>query len=339
MKYGKFLEKGNTIGVCAPSLGCPLDPYRIRYIKAKEKFNELGYQIKETNSVYTIKKARSNNAYQRAKEFESLWFDDSVDFIFSIAGGEFMMEILPYIHFDKIKNSKPKYFMGYSDNTCLTFLLTTLCDVATIYGYHIGEFGAKDYDKSTTRALELIEGDYKIQHSYDKIQTHSTKWIEGHELDGFNLTKKTEWKSFSRKDEVLEGRIIGGCLDVLITLCGTKFDKVKDYIEKYKDDGIIWYFESCDLNIFSQARAFFQLEQAGWLKYCKGIILGRPLRRENQFGLTYFRVIKDQLKHLNVPVIYDVDVGHVSPSLSIINGAKVKVTYKNKLGTIETILE
>ena len=30
--------------------------------------------------------------------------------------------------------AKPKWFMGYSDNTNLTFLLTTLCDTAAIYG-------------------------------------------------------------------------------------------------------------------------------------------------------------------------------------------------------------
>lgn len=339
MRYGKFLEKNNTIGVCAPSLGVPKDPYLARYLSAKEKLTEKGYNIVETKSLYTIKNARSNSAYNRAKEFESLWFDDDVDFVWSVAGGEFMMEILPYINFNKIKKSKPKWFMGYSDNTCLTFTLTTMCDIASIYGYHIGEMGCNTYDDSITQTLNLIEGDYKKIHGFKKYETHSVKHIEGRALEGFNLTKKVKWRSLSNKDEQFEGRIIGGCLDILIVLCGTRFDHVKEYIEKYKDDGIIWYFESCDLNIFSQARALFQLEQAGWFKYCKGIILGRPINKEKQFGMTYARVIKKQLKHLNVPVIYDADIGHVAPSMPIINGALVNVKYTENNGTIENELK
>lgn len=44
-----------------------------------------------------------------------------------------MCEILPYIDFEKIRNSEPKWFLGYSDNTNLIFLLATLCDTAAIY--------------------------------------------------------------------------------------------------------------------------------------------------------------------------------------------------------------
>ena len=32
MRYPKFLAKSNTIGVCAPSFGSPIDPYYTRYI-------------------------------------------------------------------------------------------------------------------------------------------------------------------------------------------------------------------------------------------------------------------------------------------------------------------
>ena len=46
---------------------------------------------------------------------------------------------------------------------------------------------------------------------------------------------------------VLKGRTIGGCLDVLIALVGTRFDKTKSFIEKYKEDGFIWYLESFNL--------------------------------------------------------------------------------------------
>ena len=43
-----------------------------------------------------------------------------------------MCEILPYVDFEKIRQEEPKWFMGYSDNTNLLFLLATLCDTAGI---------------------------------------------------------------------------------------------------------------------------------------------------------------------------------------------------------------
>lgn len=52
----------------------------------------------------------------------------------------------------------------------------------------------------------------------------------------------------------MEGRLLGGCLDCLVNLVGTGYDKVAAFVEKYKEDGIIWFLESCDLNVFSIAR-------------------------------------------------------------------------------------
>jgi sporulation protein YqfC len=38
---------------------------------------------------------------------------------------------------------------------------------------------------------------------------------------------------------VMEGRLIGGCMDCLVNLLGTRFDKVEAFVENYK--GIIEY--------------------------------------------------------------------------------------------------
>lgn len=337
MRYPKFLNKNSTIGVFAPSLSCPSNPYLIRYKEAKKK---LGYKFYETKSLYNeFVKARSADKEIRAKEFKELYFNDSVDFIWAVAGGEFMMEILPYIDFDAIKNATPKFYMGYSDNTNLTFLLTTICDVASIYGYHPGEFGVTEYDRSLTQTLKMLNGESLYQESMDKYQTEDLKHTPGLELSPFNCQEKVEWKTLSNKDETIKGRIIGGCLDVLQCLCGTRFDKVKEFVEKYKDDGIIWYLESCDLNILSQGRAFFQLKEAGWFKYCKGIVLGRPINKSDNFGVTYEDILNDFLSDLNVPVIYDVDIGHMAPSCYIINGSITTIECKNNKGKIITELK
>ena len=131
MRYPCFLSKGDTIGLVAPSFGVSGYPYYDRYVNAKKKFEELGYKIKECPSIYNLEKASSNLPEVRAKEFMDMYLDEEVDFLYSVAGGEIMMEILPYLDFEKLSNSKPKWFQGYSDNTNLTLTLNTLCDVAS----------------------------------------------------------------------------------------------------------------------------------------------------------------------------------------------------------------
>ena len=50
-----------------------------------------------------------------------MYINSSSDILISCGGGELMCETLEYVDFDKIKNSPPKWYLGYSDNTNFTF--------------------------------------------------------------------------------------------------------------------------------------------------------------------------------------------------------------------------
>ena len=74
----------------------------------------------------------------------------------------------------------------------------------------------------------------------------------------YNLTEKKILRKYVGGDEcdteiAFEGRLVGGCMDCLVNLTGTSFDKVKEFNERYAADGIIWFLESCDLNVFASA--------------------------------------------------------------------------------------
>ena len=49
------------------------------------------------------------------------------------------------------------------------------------------------------------------------------------------------------------------------------------FAEKYEEDGILWFLESCELNTLSIRRAMWQMEHADWFKNVKGFMIGRPL--------------------------------------------------------------
>ena len=74
-------------------------------------------------------------------------------------------------------------------------------------------------------------------------------------------------------------------MDCLVNLLGTEFDKVQEFTEKYQDDGIIWFLESCDLNVMSIRRAVWQMKHAGWFSHVKGFLIGRPAVFGHNFRL------------------------------------------------------
>lgn len=46
-------------------------------------------------------------------------------------------------------------------------------------------------------------------------------------------------------------------------------------------------------------------------------------------------VYKDLEQELNIPIIYDIDCGHVTPQVTLINGAYAEVEVRNGKGKIK----
>ncbi len=332
MKKNNFLKKNGKISLVAPSFGCASEPYKTRLDKAIENLKKLGYKIDIGPNCYLAKvNTRSNKASLCAKEIMNAFTSDS-DCIISVGGGETMMEILPYIKFDEIKKMNHKFFVGFSDNTNLTFTLTILSDFMTIYGVCAPSFAFKqEFDNKDT--LDLLTGKIKATKGYPSFNLKRDESFDP-VLEPLKEIKYDEPKVLryhpKNTDLNIEGRLLGGCLDCLVNLCGTKFDKTKEYLEKYKNDGFIWFLESCDLNSISIERALFQLKEAGWFKYVKGFIFGRPLHyKEKMFNQDHYRSIRNVINKLKVPYVIDADLGHLSPTMPIVTGAKANVRTEN----------
>lgn len=72
----------------------------------------------------------------------------------------------------------------------------------------------------------------------------------------------------------------------------------------------------------------WQMEQAGWFKYVKGFVIGRPLvMGQEMMGLDQYQAVLGIIGKMNVPVLMDIDIGHISPSMPVICGSIGEVTY------------
>lgn len=337
MIYPKFISKNGCIGVPAPSAGADTIQRINKMNKAKENLENLGYNLILSENLYNNKNGRSASAKVRADEINDMLKNKDIDMILCAAGGEFLVEMLPYVNYDLIKNN-PKFVAGFSDSTGLVYPITTLCDVATIYGQNFGAFGTEKLFKDREDFLNIINGNILEEKSYSLYEEEPYESITG--LEGDNFTEPVYWKTLNEKPAYFKGRIIGGCLDLISELAGTKYDGINGFNKKYEKDGIIWYFDNCEFSMEETIRALWKFNELNYFKYTKGVIFGRFGINKTYVGYDVKSCLKDSvIAKLNVPIIYDVDISHKPPCLTIINGAIATINVEKGKGTIKFNLE
>jgi muramoyltetrapeptide carboxypeptidase LdcA involved in peptidoglycan recycling len=338
MIYPANLGKGSKIGVTAPSAGCESEADLNALDSAVRQFNKLGYPVIVTENVRNCVKGRSADGPVRARELKQLLEDREVRAIFAAHGGEFLAEMLSYVDFEALK-SDPKWLQGYSDVTGLVFTVTTNLDIATIYGNNFSSFGMEPWHSSHSDNIKLLEGQDIVQNSFEFYQDGYLKKLTG--LEEYELTKPVSWRNLypdseeSQGELIIKGRAIGGCLDVLLNLVGTRFDKTTEFINKYKNDRILWFLESYDLGGEAMIRGLWQLKEAGWFQHAAGFIFGRPAMYRTFTDTDYDEAILSMLKELQVPIILEADIGHKPPQFAMVNGAIAEIRSMGGKGSIK----
>lgn len=392
MRYPEFLKENGTIGFVAPSCGCAIEPYRSAFDSGQKKWRKMGYRLQLGPNCYAGEGVGISSTPQACGlELTEGYCDTDSDILISCGGGELMCEILDYVDFERIRKAAPKWYLGYSDNTNFTFLLTTLCDTASIYGPCAGTFGMEPWHESLTDAMALLRGEKLTMTGYDRWERESLK-DEEHPCVPYNLTEtsviryllpdgRTNAESLAKAGLDVEGaetkagadaragaeatagektgesfetgraaetpqidfsgRLLGGCVDCLVNLLGTDYDRVTDFAERYQGDGILWFLEACDLNLMGIRRAMWQMEHAGWFRHCSGFLIGRPRlgMGAEEFGIDEYQAVAETLKKYQVPILMDADIGHISPMMPLICGSMARVISDGKTYRVEMSLQ
>ncbi len=341
MIYPDFIKKGDTIGITAPSDGNrkPMDFARLDL--AEERIRKEGFCVLETENVrQSDGRGRSSTREQRAEQLMSLFEDPEVKYIFSAKGGDFLMEILPLLDLDVIRRN-PKWFQGFSDNTGLTYTLAVNCHTATVYGNHFNDFSMDPWHPAVWNNAEIMTGNMIEQSSFDAYEDEF--YDRERPEEGYRKDKPSRQYAVvdgKTVDEVnMRGRLLGGCLDVLLNLAGTCFDKTREFVDSYRQDGILWYMESFSLDSDSITRGLWQLKHAGWFEHAAGFVFGRPCMFQSFTDHSYREAVEVILSELHVPIVYEADIGHKAPQFTIINGSIGEWRTKNGASHLMTTLE
>jgi len=326
------LKKGAAIGVTAPSSGVPAPLHEV-IKQACSRMEQRGFKVVCGETTWTQDKAKSAPALIRAAEFNLMMQNSDIDIIIPPWGGELLIEILEHIDFENIKN---KWVLGYSDVSALLLAITLKTGIATGHGTNLVDLRGELMDETTSMwesVLATNTSDSIAQYSSDHFQK---EWHHANPTPCvFHLTEKTVWKVVGNKPVKMEGRLLGGCIDIIRHLIGTPFGDVDAFRKKHiHEEPVIWYLENCEMNTADLRRSLVQMRLAGWFKNCSGLMFGRSDANKPVENYTKEDLYQDLAYELKIPIIYDIDCGHLPPQITFINGAYAEVEVAAGKGAV-----
>lgn len=305
MKFPKKLNKGDTVGLVAPSSFISTE----RIDECVKAMENLGYKVKISDNLdaqYAGFMAGSGKV--RGEWINKMFADPEVDAVFCIRGGDGSSRIMEYLDYKTIAEN-PKIFVGYSDITNLHLALNQNCGLVTFHGPMVSSNIVDSFDDESKESLyAAINADEK----------YVFKNPEGFDIEVL-------------KEGEAEGELIGGNLSLLSASMGTPY-------EMDTKGKIVFIEEVCE-PLSKIEKWGYHLRNAGKFKDCKGVILGQFTKvvNEDLESYDYVKCFEDILEGLDIPVMYNVQVGHGNPNMTLPMGAVCKLDTGSK--TIEFKVE
>lgn len=327
------LKRGDLISIVSPSAG--LAPFAMhRIIAGKKSLEDLGFKVK------VEKNALKNNGYvsgtikERVADLHSAFKDKKVKAIICTIGGNHSNQLLKYLDWDLIKKN-PKIFLGYSDISVLHCAIYKKTNLRTFYGpCLIPEFG--EYPKIPSYTKEYFEKAL-VYGEIDDIKK-SKEWTDEF-LDWFKKEDLTRARKVIHNDGFIWwkkgktiGEIWGGCIPSLNHLLGTEYwcDLKNKILFIDLPEG---HNPSENLPISNLDACLADMYNVGVFSQIKGLVIGRPYGYRNSAKkLSLLKeVVMNYTKNTNYPILFNADIGHTSPMITIPFGAKIELdSKKNK---------
>jgi muramoyltetrapeptide carboxypeptidase len=274
------LRPGDLIGVVAPASNIKPDLLD----EGCRELERLGFRTMYRPGITTSYRYFSGTDERRAAELLEMIRSPEVRAIFCARGGYGSGRIIPYLE-PELLRANPKILNGSSDITSML----SFWDRSGLVSFH---------GPMVATALRLGESGYNRTLLLDVLSGKLVRFP----LEGTRTLQKGTG----------EGRLIGGCLSLVVATLGTKY-------EIDTTDSIL-VIEDQDTKPYQVDRMLIQLKHAGKLDNVRGIVIGEMLnciQNSNQ-GYALEDVMLDILSDVGCPILFGFPTGHVSGAHAIV---------------------
>lgn len=216
----KALRPGDTIAVISPAGATPCDSSQAgpdAFTQGVALLEAAGFKVKLMPNVKNKRMYLAGTDAERLADLHAAFADPEVDGILCARGGYGCMRLLPDVDFDLIAKH-PKTLIGFSDITALLLPIYQRTGLIGFYGPMLTSNLIHGEPYSQTELFRLVQGQARLP---------------------FQIPNQDAYHCF--QPGIAEGRIIGGNLSLLSSLCGTPFQPdtrghilfIEDWHEKY----------------------------------------------------------------------------------------------------------
>ncbi|WP_415721250.1 S66 family peptidase [Photobacterium ganghwense] len=345
--YPRPLAAGSKIAVTAFSSGVEAECHP-RLNKVLANLRAQGFDVIEGQCLRQNIKHASASKAQRAQELMRFLCDDSIDAVMPPWGGELAMDILPLLDYDRLRTVRPKWLVGFSDVSTVLTAMTTKLGWATVHTANLMEMHPDEGCAFVTSVIPYLKqeaGASLHQQSSTAYQIHGESFAVNPDTI-LKPCEQTYWKLLGKqRSAAFRGRLIGGCFDILHHLVGTEYLDLNALDRRFQGDGIILYLENAEMSPTDLYRALLSLKYRGVFSKVNAVIFGRnafisdSMAADANQAMTSEEALLSALDDIDIPVVYDADIGHLPPNLTLFNGALAEVAVDNGRATVTQYLK
>ncbi len=254
-----------------------------------------GYRVVEASNLRARSGFLAGSDRERADAYRALVRSPDVDAIFFARGGYGASRVLAHLDAGEISEN-PKIHLGGSDLTALFAFLARHARLAAFYGPMV--------------AVEMAAA--------------------GAELDWEGVLRGETLASHRfAPEEVLapgsaEGVLLGGCLSLLASLCGTP--------EAIRGRGAILFWEDTGEDTYRLDRLLTQLERSGTFEELRGMVIGSVVPRQGAESPETIRDwLRERFRQAVFPVAMGLPAGHLERPRTIPLGVRARLDLAESL--------
>lgn len=330
IQYPRPLLPGDSIGVTSPSSGVPKELVA-RFDFAVEGLREAGFDVVVGRCMDGASHV-SAPAHERADELMQMLLDPKIRAVVPPWGGVTVIDIIDLLDFNALAEAAPTWFVGFSDISTLITPITLRTGMATLHGSNLMDtpYQVPETLRSWIDIASLPMGSTFRQSSPGVHRANDwDDWENNPEVTEHRWNGSGRWVRLDSKlSEVnATGRLIGGCIETLANLTGTG-NLDTQALRQGSSDGLIVYVEASSVEATTICRHLHGLRMAGFFEGAQAVLVGRTSAPDSS-TLTQDEAVIDALGVLDIPIIGNVDCGHVPPQMPIINGALGRVVFSD----------
>lgn len=292
------LSPGDKVGIVSPSR--QVTPQEISY--GLGYLNKIGLNPVLSPNVFASYRYMAGTPQQRASDLMEFYCNPEIKAIFSTAGGDGSQMIAPFLDYEIIRNN-PKPLIGFSDTTAIQNAIFTQTGIPQITGFLLG------YD--------FLHGNNEFRNG--EISPVTAASLQS-QLFGTFFKAQGGQSVIGGK---AEGILVGGCISLFKSLCGTPyFPDIRGKILLIEDEEEKTYKLDLMLQQIRQQPSFTEI---------KGIVFGdfynceirRPEDGSTDEMINYF------CRGLSIPVIRRFPYGHQKSRQVLSIGSLTKIDADN----------